>query len=119
MTSAAPPAPGDAQGALPAKAGCRLLVWRIDWGATIGVAGALLHASVERGAPRRLVLDNASSRTTHWRTTSGLCSQLVTSSGSPTGRGLEVFTAPLSHTSGGVGGPTREQLSDGARGTGG
>ena len=58
VTSVAPPAPGNAQGALPARAGGRLLMWRIGGGGTIGMAGALLQANIERGDPHGLLLDD-------------------------------------------------------------
>ena len=48
----------DAQGALPARAGYRSLMRRISGGGTIGMAGVLLHASVERSDPRFLALDD-------------------------------------------------------------
>jgi hypothetical protein len=57
MISLAPPAPDNTQGALPAIAGCRLLLRRIGGGRTIGLARALLPAHVERGDPHGLLLD--------------------------------------------------------------
>ena len=44
--------------ALPARAGGRLLMWRIGGGGTIGMAGALLQANIERGDPHGLLLDD-------------------------------------------------------------
>jgi hypothetical protein len=64
--SVVPPAPGNAQGALPARAGRWLLIRRIGGEGTIGMAGALWHASVERGDPHGLWLDNGEQMDAPW-----------------------------------------------------
>ena len=58
MTSVAPLAPGDTQGVLPARAGGRLLMGQVGGRGTIGRAGALLHARIERDDPHGLWRDD-------------------------------------------------------------
>ena len=65
-----------------------------DEGGRSELRECLGHASFERGDPRcACCWMTASSWTTTWRTTSGVCSQLVASSGSPAGSGRAAATA--------------------------
>ena len=66
MTSVAPLAPGDTQGVLPARAGGRLLMGQVGGRGTIGRAGALRHAGVERGNPYGLVRDDSAQLDDPW-----------------------------------------------------
>jgi hypothetical protein len=52
--------------ALPARAGCGLLLRRIGGGGTIGIAAVLLQASVERGDPHGPVLDDGGQMDDPW-----------------------------------------------------
>src|SRR5437667_839148 len=84
MTSVAPPAPGDAQGALPARAGDRLLIRQTGGGGRSAWrehCGTRASSAAIRTACCWMT---ASSWTTTRHTTSGVWSQLVVSSGSPT-----------------------------------
>jgi hypothetical protein len=84
-----------ARAAKAVRVGCRLLLRWSGGGGTIGMAGALRQASVERSDLHGLVLDDGEQMDDSWAHDEGVCSQRVTSSGSPTGSGIERATAPL------------------------
>src|SRR5215510_6558686 len=52
--------------ALPARAGCRLLIRRIGGEGTIDMAGALLQANIERDDPHGLLLDDGEQLDDPW-----------------------------------------------------